>query len=174
MDVMQAIRRRQSVRSYLDRPIEDEKLRLILEAGRLAPSARNRQEWRFVVVRDKLKRQELMKAAKGQSFVGEAPIIIACCADDPDKHVMTCGQLCSPLDVAIAVDHIVLKAAEEGLGTCWVGAFYEGQVKQILGIPDNIRVIELLTLGYPKDVSLKEKDRLPFERIVMYESWRNK
>ena len=171
MDVMEAIRRRRSIRGYLNKPIEDKKLRLILEAGRLAPSAGNRQEWRFIIVRDKSKRDRLMQAAKGQAFVREAPVVIACCADEPTQHIMTCGQLCYPIDVAIAIDHMTLKAVEEGLGTCWVGAFYEDKVKEILNIPDNIRVVEMLAVGYPKDASLKEKDRLPLEKIVMYESW---
>jgi len=171
MDVMEAIRRRRSIRGYLNKPIEDKKLNLILEAGRLAPSAGNRQEWRFIIVRDKSKRDRLMQAAKGQAFVGEAPVVIACCADEPTQHVMTCGQLCYPIDVAIAIDHMTLKAVEEGLGTCWVGAFYEDKVKEILNIPDNIRVVEMLAVGYPKDASLKEKDRLPLEKIVMQESW---
>jgi len=174
MEVMQAIRKRKSIRAYLDKSVEDEKLELILQAARLAPSANNRQEWRFIVVRDKSKRNRLMQAAKGQSFVREAPVIIACCADDPDQHVMTCGQLCYPIDVAIAIDHMTLKAAEEGLGTCWIGAFYEDKVKEILNIPNNIHVVELLALGYPKDASSKEKNRLPLETIVMYESWSNK
>ena len=148
MDIMEAIKARCSVRSYQERPVEEEKLKGILEAARLAPSASNRQEWRFVVVQDKEKRQCLMKAAKNQLFVGEAPIIIACCAET-DNHLMTCGQLCYPIDIAIAIEHMALKATEEGLGTCWIGAFYEEQVKDILDIPKGIRVVQLLTLGYP-------------------------
>jgi len=171
MDVMEAIKKRCSVRSYQDRPVEKSKLKNILEAARLAPSASNRQEWRFIVVRDKAKRQRLMKAAKNQAFVGETPVVIACCAVT-DNHVMSCGQLCYPIDVAIAIEHMVLKAVEEGLGTCWIGAFYEEEVKEILGIPKNIRVVELLTLGYPAKPCSSHKDRLGLEEIVMYESWK--
>jgi nitroreductase len=171
VDVMETIKRRCSVRSYRDQPVEEEKLKAILEAARLAPSASNRQEWRFVVVGDKDVRQQLMKAARGQAFVGEAPVVIACCAVT-DNHTMTCGQLCYSIDVAIAIEHMVLKATEEGLGTCWIGAFYEHQVKEILGIPNHIRVVELLTLGYPAKPCLKQKDRLSLDEIMMYGRWR--
>ncbi|HDM38071.1 MAG TPA: nitroreductase [Candidatus Omnitrophica bacterium] len=170
MDIMEIIKRRCSVRSYQEKPVEEEKLKGILEAARLAPSANNRQEWRFIVVQDKKKRESLMKAAKNQVFVGEAPVIIACCAET-DNHLMTCGQLCYPIDVAIAIEHMVLKATEEGLGTCWIGAFYEEQVKDILDIPEDIRVVELLTLGYPAKPCPEHKNRLPLEKIVMYEKW---
>ncbi|MBL7130880.1 MAG: nitroreductase family protein [Candidatus Omnitrophica bacterium] len=170
MDVMEAIKKRCSVRAYQSRPVEEEKLKSILEAARLAPSASNRQEWRFVVVRDKNSRQRLMKAAKNQAFVGEAPVIIACCAQT-DNHVMSCTQLCYPIDVAIAIEHMALKATEEGLGTCWIGAFYEDQAKNILGIPPNVRVVELLTLGYPDRPCTVHKNRLRLEEIVMHEKW---
>lgn len=139
MDVMEAIKKRYSARAYIDKKVEKEKLDSIFEAARLAPSASNRQEWRFVVVEDKNTRQSLMKAAKSQAFVGEAAVVIVCCALT-DNHKMTCGQLCYPIDVAIAIEHMALKATEEGLGTCWVGAFHEDQVKDILGIPEDIRV----------------------------------
>ena len=171
MDIMEAIIRRCSVRSYQEQAVEEEKLESILEAARLAPSASNRQEWRFIVVRDKNIRQRLMKAARNQAFVGQAPVVIACCAKT-DNHTMTCGQLCYPIDVAIAIEHMALKATEEGLGTCWIGAFYEEQVKEILEISKDIRVVELLTLGYPaKPQALSHKDRLSLEEIVMYERW---
>ena len=91
MDVSEAIRKRKSVRAYESKPVEGEKLEKILEAARLAPSARNLQEWRFVVVKDPETRKKLMVAAKSQAFVGEAPVVIACCAET-DGHVMTCGQ----------------------------------------------------------------------------------
>ncbi len=170
MEVMEAVRKRRSVRSYQAREVEQEKLELLLEAARLAPSANNKQEWRFVVVKNKEARQRLMSAAKGQSFVGEAPCIIACCAQT-DNHQMTCGQLCYPIDVAIAIEHMVLKAVEEGLGTCWIGAFYEDEAKKILNIPKEIRVVELLTLGYPAEEAEVEKDRLILNEIVMYDKW---
>ena len=171
MDVMEAIKKRYSVRSYKDIPVEEEKLLNILEAARLSPSANNKQEWRFIVVRDKKTIEKLSKASKNQIFIKEAPVVIACCAKT-DNHIMTCGQLCYPIDVAIAIEHMVLKATDEGLGTCWIGAFYEEEVKKILNIPKEIRVVELLTLGYPKDSPPVSKNRLPLNEIVMYEKWR--
>ena len=170
MDVMEAIRTRRSVRGYLDREVEEEKLKAVLEAGRLAPSAHNGQEWKFVVVRDKKLREKLSKAAKGQKFVAEAPVVIAACAVETDR-VMSCGQTAYPIDLAIAVDHMTLKAVEEGMGTCWVGAFYEDQVKPVLGIPEDVRVVVLLPLGYPASKASGYK-RKPLEEIVCYDGWK--
>lgn len=170
MDVMDAIRKRRSVRGYLDREIEDDKLKAVLEAGRLAPSAHNGQEWKFVVVKDKALREKLSEAAKGQKFVAEAPVVIAACAVETEK-VMSCGQTAYPIDLAIAVDHMTLKAVEEGLGTCWIGAFYEDRVKPILGIPEDVRVVVLLPLGYPS-VEPGAPGRKPLEEIVCYDGWK--
>jgi nitroreductase len=150
--------------------LKREKLLAILEAGRLAPSAYNRQEWRFIVVSDVETKKKLAEAANGQTFVGEAPVVIVACAVT-DEHVMRCGQLCYPIDVAISLDHISLAAVEYGLGTCWIGSFYEDKVKEILGIPEKVRVVELMTLGYPADSPEKEKNRLPLKEIVKYERW---
>ncbi len=169
MDVMEAIRKRRSTRGFLDRDVEEEKLNAVLEAGRLAPSAHNGQEWKFVVVRDKDLREKLSKAAKGQRFVAEAPVVIAACAVETEK-VMSCGQLAYPIDIAIAVDHMTLKAVEEGLGTCWIGAFYEDQVKPVLGIPDDVKVVVLLPLGYPASAP-SGYNRKPLEEIVCYDGW---
>ncbi|MCX7806229.1 MAG: nitroreductase family protein [Planctomycetota bacterium] len=170
MDVFEAIRTRKSVRSFKDRPVEREKIEKLLEAARLAPSASNRQEWRFVVVTDPEKRKALAVAARNQAFVGQAPVVLACCAE-PDNHVMSCGQLCYPIDVAIAIDHITLAAVELGLGTCWIGAFDEKEVKKLLGIPDAIRVVQLLPIGYPADPSPVAKKRLQLDKIVRWERW---
>jgi nitroreductase len=170
MDVLEAIKKRRSVRNYLDRPIEEEKLNDILEAGRLAPSAGNRQEWRFIVVRDPETKMKLSEAANEQNFVGEAPVVIVACAET-DGHVMSCSQPSYPIDVAISLDHISLAAVEYGLGTCWIGAFNEKKVKEILGIPEQIRVVELMPIGYPALQTLKEKNRLPFNKIVKYGHW---
>ncbi|HMA99767.1 MAG TPA: nitroreductase family protein, partial [Spirochaetota bacterium] len=124
MDIYQLITQRKSVRSYKEQPVPAAVLERVLEAGRMAPSAKNLQEWRFVVVQQAKQRGLLAEAANGQRFVGQAPVVIACCAVT-DGHVMSCGQQCYPIDVAIAVDHLTLAAAAEGLGTCWIGAFQE-------------------------------------------------
>jgi len=170
MNVMDAIKTRKSVRAYIDRPVEEEKLNVILEAGRLAPSASNRQEWRFVIVRDMEKRKILAQVAGKQDFIAEAPVVIVACAET-DGHLMPCGQSSYPIDVAIALDHMTLAAVESGLGTCWIGDFDERKVKEMLGIPENIRVVELMPLGYPVDPSAKEKKRFPLSTIVKYEHW---
>jgi len=170
MDVLDAIRARKSVRKYLNKTVEKEKLITILEAGRLAPSASNRQEWRFVIVSDRETKRKLAEIANRQTFIGEAPVVIVACAQT-DGHVMKCGQLCYPIDVAIALDHITLAAVELGLGTCWIGAFDENEVKEILGIPPEIRVIGIMPLGYPSDSSVVNKKRLPLNEIVKYEHW---
>ena len=169
MNVFEAIKTRRSIRAYEDRPVEKEKLHAVLEAGRLAPSANNVQEWRYVVVQEKSLREQLMVAARNQKFVGEAPVVIACCAES-DERVMTCGQLAYPIDVAISIDHITLAAVELGLGTCWIGAFYADQVKRILDIPDHVHVVQLLTLGYPQGLPA-QRSRLPLEKIIKYEKW---
>ena len=114
---MEAIRARRSIRVYQDRPIEEEKLRRVLEAGRLAPSARNLQDWKFIIVRDKNKRQRLSVVALDQSFVAQAPVVIVACGTETE-YIMTCGQYTYPIDVSIAVDHMSLEAIEQGLGTC--------------------------------------------------------
>ena len=171
MDVLPEIMQRYSVRSYKDTPVEQDKLDRVLEAARLAPSAKNMQEWRFVVVRDPETRRKLAVAAKNQTFVGEAPVVIACCAENAD-YIMSCGQLSYPIDVAISIDHMTLKAVEEGLGTCWIGSFYEDQVKEILGIPKKTRVVEMLTLGYPKPGETgRPKSRLAMQEIIHWENW---
>ncbi len=170
MDVIQAIITRKSVRKYLKKPLEEEKLQKVLEAGRLAPSASNRQEWRFVIVTDEETRKQLADAAGSQAFVGEAPVVIVACAET-DGHIMRCGHPCHLIDVAIALDHISLMAVELGLGTCWIGHFDAGRVKALLGIPEEIQVIELMPLGYPADTSPQNKKRMHLDEIVKYDRW---
>ena len=170
MEVMEAIQKRRSVRAYEPREVEEEKLLRILEAGRLSPSASNRQERRFVVVKDAGMRKLLSEAAKNQKFVAEAPVVIVACAAVDTDYVMACGQLAYPIDTAIAVDHMTLQAVEEGLGTCWIGAFDEDRVKKLLDIPEEVRVVSLLPMGYPADVS-HPKSRMSLDEIVMREKW---
>ncbi len=169
MDIIEVIKRRRSVRSYTDKPVEREKIERLLEAAHLAPSASNRQEWRFVVVTEPQRRAALAKAACHQQFVAQAPVVIAACAET-DGHVMRCGQQSYPIDVAIAIDHLTLQAVAEELGTCWIGAFHEDQAKEILGIPEDIRVVELLTVGYAAGAP-SPLSRLPLDRIVHWENW---
>jgi nitroreductase len=168
MDVFEAISKRYSCRSYLDKPIEKEKLAKILEAARLAPSAKNLQDWRFVVVTDKSKRLQVAHAAYDQMFLAHAGAIIVACSNN--DYVMRCGQPIAPIDVAIALEHIALEAVEEGLATCWIGSFEPNTVRQILDIPQNIIIIELMSLGYPAD-SPRKPNRQPTDSIVCYNDW---
>jgi nitroreductase len=170
MSVQTAISERRSIRAYLDTPIEDDKLNLVLEAARLSPSARNRQEWKFVVVKDRETREKLVQAANGREFVGEAPVIIAACATEAE-YVMSCGQLAGTVDTSIAFSYLVLQAHELGLGTCWLGAYNEHAVKEILGIPSHVRVVAMTPLGYPAE-SPDAKPRKGLEEIVVYDRYK--
>jgi nitroreductase len=170
MDVYEAIRTRKSVRSFRDAPVTDEALLRVLEAARAAPSARNAQEWRFVAVRDREARTKIAQDAARQPFIGTAPVLLACCAET-DGRVMRCGQPAYSIDVAIAMDHLTLAAAAEGLGTCWIGSFDEAMVKGILGIPSDVRVVQLMPLGWPSDPAPAPKSRLGVDTILHRERW---
>ncbi len=165
------IAERRSIRNYEKKDVEEEQLLQVLEAARMAPSANNRQDWRFVVVRDPEKRRRLAEAANGQKFVAEAPVVIACCSVDPETR-MRCGQPVSAINVAIAIDHMTLAAAALGLGTCWIGSFYPDQVKPLLNIPSEVAVVELLALGYPADIP-PARPRKNLDEIVYYEEWKD-
>jgi nitroreductase len=168
MDVSEAIRQRYSCRHYQDKPLTQNELTTVLEAARQAPSAKNLQDWRLVVVTDKPTKKKLAAAANSQTFLEEAgAIIVACTISD---HVMRCGQAVGPIDVAIALEHIALQATELGLATCWIGSFYPDKVKPIVGIPENVTIIELMALGWPADPP-KEHRREPIDRIVSFEKW---
>ena len=169
MNVYESINERRSVRAYQNQPVSGEVLTRILESARVAPSAKNRQAWKLVVVKDSQTRKKLAEAANNQQFVGEAPIVIAAVGLTPNE-TMRCDIPTDPVDVAIAIDHITLAAVEEGLGTCWIGSFYQDKVRQILGIPSSYKVVELLTLGYPAD-SPRPKSRKSLEEIVCYEKF---
>lgn len=170
MDVAEAIKKRRSVRAYKPDPIPEEKLRKVLEAARLAPSAHNAQEWKFIVVKDETKRKKLAEAALGQSFVAEAPVVIAAISLNP-KHDMASDIPAYAIDLAIAVDHMTLQATEENLGCCWVGAFWQEKVKEILEIPKDYKVVILLPLGFSADQP-GPKIRKNLEEIVCYEKFK--
>jgi nitroreductase len=170
MDVFEAIAARKSVRAFVDRPVGEDELARVLDAARAAPSARNGQEWRFVVVRDRAMRERIAAEAAHQPFIGTAAVLLACCAQT-DGRLMRCGQLAYTIDVAIAMDHLTLAAAALGLGTCWIGSFDEALVKELLGIPAAVRVVQLMPLGYPADPSPVTKSRLRREEIVHMERW---
>ena len=169
MTVLEVIRKRYSCRAYQERSIEQDKLDSILEAARLAPSARNMQDWRFVVVTDSQTKRRVAEVTNQPDVFAKAGAIIAACSNS--DYVMRCGQAIGPIDVSIALEHICMQATELGLGTCWIGSFDTEKVRTILGIPADIAVIELMTVGYPAD-SRPEPKREPIEKIVSYESWK--
>ncbi|MFA5240150.1 MAG: nitroreductase family protein [Phycisphaerae bacterium] len=168
MAVLEVIRRRYSCRAYIDKPIEQEKLDLIFEATRLAPSAKNMQDWRFVVVRDKDKKQQVANSTNHPEVFGKAGVMIAACSNS--DYIMKCGQPAGPIDVAIALEHICLQATELGLATCWIGSFESEKIRKLLEIPQDVAIIELMALGYPADEEA-HKPREPIEKILCYEKW---
>lgn len=168
MEVFEAIQKRYSCRSWQDRAIEPEKLKRVLNAARLAPSARNFQDWRFVVVQDQALRTQLIEAANNQEFVGKAPVLIVACSNS--DYVMRCGQAIAPIDISIALEHIALQATAEGLATCWIGSFFPEKVRPILGIPEDIEIIELMPIGYPAD-ECAGKNRQPLDKIAAWDKW---
>lgn len=167
MELYQAIEKRYSVRSYQDKPVEEDKLRRVLNAARLAPSGSNRQPWKFIVVRDAKVRRDLAVACNDQSFIAEAPVVIAGVGLMADR-VMSCQVPGDPVDLAIALEHIALAATAEGLGTCWIGAFDQDKVRAVLGVPRTAKVIEVMPLGYPAD-SPRTKSRKDISEIVCYD-----
>lgn len=177
--VLNIIKERYSVREYEDRPIEEEKLNLILEAARLAPSAHNSQPWHFYVVKDKEKIKALsQKMPLGSrvvinSFIAQAPVVIVATAGPLGLLYRVASYIVNKkwyyIDVAIALEHMVLAAWELGVGSCWVGWFDEKKVKTLLDIPKDEEVIDLLTLGYPKDGKLPfPKHRKGLDEIAKY------
>ncbi len=169
MAVLEAIKKRYSCRNYLEKSIEKEKLNEILEAARLAPSAKNLQDWRFVVVTDKDKKKKIAEAANNQMFLEKAGAIIVACTNS--DYVMRCGQAAGVIDVSIALEHICLQATELGLATCWIGAFYPEKVKPVVSIPDDITIVELLAVGFPADKP-KGPGREPIEKIACFNTWK--
>jgi nitroreductase len=176
MDVIECIRKRRSVRKYKSDAIPAAVLREMLEVMRLAPSAANRQPWKFLVVQDKEKRQQMVEICGGQKFLSEAPVVIIGCGyPDSAWHGMGGDKSASSVDVdlAIALDHLTLAAASRGLGTCWVGAFRESCLKQLFGIPEEVKIVALTPLGYPAEENafheIDASRRKPLEAIVCYE-----
>ncbi|MFW5991994.1 MAG: nitroreductase family protein [Halanaerobiaceae bacterium] len=174
MDIYEAIKKRRSIRNYLPDEIEEDKLKRVLEAGRLAPSGKNAQAWRFIVTGDKNIKRLLVDACKGQKFIADADKIITVCVDETSVYQDHGGYMTSfAVDGAIAMQQMMLAATAEGLGTCWIGAFYEEQVKDILKVPDPYRVIGLTPLGYPAKPG-KDRGRKSLSELVYNEKWGEK
>lgn len=167
---LELARRRVSVRKYRPNPVPDELLRRVLEAGRLAPSAKNLQPWHFIVVRDPARRAALGRAYPPEWF-SHAPVIIAVCIEPANAWRRRQDGRCSAeVDGAIAMDHMTLCAADLGLGTCWIGAFDPTEARAALGVPDSVDVLAMTPLGFPDD-SGRPKTRKNLEEIVHWERW---
>lgn len=169
MSVLNVIKERGSIREYKDEPIPKNKLTEVLEAARFAQSAANRQPWEFIVVTDPAMKRKLAEAARSQGFVGEAAAIIVCLAD-PNRSAKVGPFDGFLIDLAIAIENMVLTAWDIGLGSCWIGAFNEERVKTLLNIPKQLRVVSLLTLGY-FDERPRAKTRKEPREIVRYEKY---
>jgi nitroreductase len=173
MELFEAIAGRRSIRKYRETPVEPEKLYQVLDAARLAPSWKNMQCWRFLVLSDPARRRALAEAFPeenpGQNAVATAPCIIVVCADPAESGVEN-GIDYYVADAAIAFEHLCLAAWGLGLGTCWMGWFDEARVKAALGIPERIRVVGLTPLGYP-DQEPKPRPRKALSEIAFLENW---
>ncbi len=166
------VSRRKSVRQYADKDVEEEKLARILEVCRRAPSAANCQPWHFIVLK-KTGREKFDRKVLSKEGLRSAPLIIVACAE-PDKAWVRHydGANYAWVDLAIAVTEMVTAATAEGLGTCWVAAFDPKVVRKLLGIPQELQIVALLTIGYPSSPLVKEeKNRKPLEEIVRYDRW---
>ena len=160
-ELLRIIYNRRSVRRYERRPVPDDVLRSVLEAGRQAPSARNLQPYCFIVVRDPELKKKLI-FSEWNKFIEEAPIVIVGCGDSRAKWAV--------VDVAIALQNMVIAAEALGLGTCWIGHFIEDEVKRILRIPDYMRVVAMITLGYPAERP-GPRPKKSLEELVRYDTY---
>ncbi len=185
METLEDIRTRRSVRKFLDRPVEPEKLQAVLEAARAAPSWANLQCWRFVVVQDpqvKARISELSyveayfatksyKANPAQKGLAQAPVVIVACAD-PDRSGNLRNKHYYMTDLGIAAQNLMLAAHAVGLGTVFVGVFNEEGLSELLGIPAGIRIVGLFPVGYPQEAGKPGPPRKPLDEIVFYENWK--
>ena len=170
MNFQELIRARYSVRAYKPVPVEEEKLARILEAARLAPTAANRQPFRVIVLPTKGREADLRRVY-GRDWFTEAPLVLAVCAVPAESWVRKAdGWNAAEVDATIAMAHIVLAAADEGLGTCWIAAFDPGAAREVLGLPADVIPSAFTPLGYPAD-SPAPKKRRPLADLVHKERW---
>jgi nitroreductase len=169
MDFLELARSRYSVRSYKSAPVEIEKLERILEAARLAPTAVNFQPFQLIVIHTTNREAELRRIYNKKWFV-QAPIVICACGLSAKSWSRKDGKNYKDVDVAIVMDHLILAATVEGLGTCWIGAFDPVAAKEILGLPEGVEPIAFTPLGYATDRPPAKK-RKPLDELVRYERW---
>lgn len=171
---LELAKERFSVRKYKDTPVEEEKLKQVLEAGRVAPSACNLQPWHFVVVRDpELKRKVIETYSSKYDWILTAPALIVVCGDHNKSWKREDGKDHCDIDIAISVDHMTLQAVELGLGTCWIAWFDDKKLSEILKLPYGIEPIIMLPIGYPVDglQGKVNKRRNDFNQIVHWDKF---
>jgi nitroreductase len=171
MKFIELAEKRRSIRGYKSDPVPEELLHEILQAGNLAPTAKNSQPFHFIVVRDPARLDELA-VAYPRPFFREAPVVIVICTEAAKgwTREQYDGKNYCEVDAAIAVDHMTLAAADLGLGTCWIAAFDPAGVIAAMGLPEGIEPLALLPLGYPNDAG-REKTRKSLEELVRYDCW---
>ena len=176
MYAFEAILTRRSVREFEKKPIDDKLIGVILYAGTHAPSAGNIQEWEFVVVKDEEQKKKLAKAALEQDFIADAPVVIVVCAN-LERTSMKYGKRGETLyaiqDTAFAIENMMLIAHALGLGSCPVGAFEEDSVMHVVELPDNVRPVAIIPIGYPAEKPEKPA-RIPFENLTHSEKYGKK
>ena len=169
MGFLELAKRRYSVRAYKPDPVEDGKLQQVLEVARLAPTACNLQPFQFIVIHTKGKEAELRRIYS-ESWFMQAPIVICVCGIPSQSWVRRDGKNYCEVDVTIAMDHLILAAADLGLGTCWIGAFNPDAARNILKLPGDVEPIAFTPLGYPDDQP-EYKSRKSLDELVRYEHW---
>ena len=169
MDFLELTKRRYSVRAYKSDPVEDDKLQKILEAARMAPTSSAQKTFQLIVIHTKGKEEELSRICRARWFI-QAPIVICMCGISSQSWVRRDGKDYCDIDVAIAMDHLILAAADLGLGTCWVAGFHLDAARDVLNLPDDVEPIAFTPLGYPDDQP-KEKSRKFVDELVRYEHW---
>lgn len=166
MEFLDVIKKRYSVRSYKPDPVEEEKLAIILEAARLAPTAANRQAFKVMVIETSGRKEDLKKIY-GKDWFSEAPLVLGVCSIPGGCWVRSDQKNYSDVDAAIVMDHIILAATDQGLGTCWVGAFNLQAAKEVLGLDDSMEPVAFTPLGYTKETVIK-KSRKSLDDLVIY------
>ena len=173
MDLSEAIKGRRSIRNFKPDKVSKKDVERLIEAAVSAPSAGNIQPWELVVARKPEIRRKLVEAAYGQSFIEEAPVVIVVCANE-DRSSQRYGIRGKTLyclqDTAAATQNMLLTAYSLGLGTCWVGAFKEDEVREALSIPMGIRPVAIVPVGYPGK-SAPARQKRPLEHVVHYETF---
>jgi nitroreductase len=169
MEFSELVKKRYSVRAYKPDPVEDEVLNQVLEAARLAPTADNRQPFQLIVIHTAGREAEL-KRIYNRDWFTQAPLVICACGIPVQGWTRRDGKNYTEVDVAIAMDHLILAATSLGLGTCWIGAFYPAAAREVLGLPDGVEPIVFTPLGYPADQP-KPKKRKTLSELVRYERW---